>query len=490
MPPVSQPGSRAGLITALVVFVVLFFFATVFFIYFMVERDKTAKELNDTRGKYARIATEGQLASDELSRVLDLRNSPEYSNKTALDILLAQRDDLARAIVGSTATHDQAIKALKAAGEDARKKVEGVVVPTNSAINTIKTLSDEAAARLARIKEMEGQLAAATSQRQATVAQGQAQLAELQSQIEALNRKIVQEQEAVRKAIQEKDKALADLDEQRKMDVSQGAEAANKLNQELAVVKAELAKMRRERDAARSKLMGLRPDTVGPTVRQVDGKIVKIAEKAIVYINLGSGQQITPGMTFTVYDRLIGVPQLTPEEQEQDLRLNDGARLLNLPEGKGSIEVVRVDEQSSECRIIRTSPGQQIVEGDVIANVVYDRHIKYAFCVYGRFDLDQNGVSSAADAEVIKRLIQSWGGRIVDEVNVDTDFLVMGVEPEVPNFNAEELLDPINRNKWEQAKAERDTYDKMRDRAQEYFVPVLSQNRFLHYTGYYDMARR
>lgn len=236
--------------------------------------------------------------------------------------------------------------------------------------------------------------------------------------------------------------------------------------------------------------MGLRPDTVGPTVRQVDGKIVKIAEKAIVYINLGSGQQITPGMTFTVYDRLIGVPQLTPEEQEQDLRLNDGARLLNLPEGKGSIEVVRVDEQSSECRIIRTSPGQQIVEGDVIANVVYDRHIKYAFCVYGRFDLDQNGVSSAADAEVIKRLIQSWGGRIVDEVNVDTDFLVMGVEPEVPNFNAEELQDPINRNKWEQAKAERDTYDKMRDRAQEYFVPVLSQNRFLHYTGYYDMARR
>jgi hypothetical protein len=76
--------------------------------------------------------------------------------------------------------------------------------------------------------------------------------------------------------------------------------------------------------------------------------------------------------------------------------------------GKASIEVVRVGNTTSECRITRTSRGATLSEGDLIANLVYDKNTKYNFLVYGNFDLDRNGVATPQDAEVIKRLITQW----------------------------------------------------------------------------------
>ena len=38
-------------------------------------------------------------------------------------------------------------------------------------------------------------------------------------------------------------------------------------------------------------------------------------------------------------------------------------------------------------------------------------------------------IAFPADAEVIKRLVTAWGGQVVDQLNVDTDFLVIGKVP-------------------------------------------------------------
>ena len=43
----------------------------------------------------------------------------------------------------------------------------------------------------------------------------------------------------------------------------------------------------------------------------------------------------------------------------------------------------------------------------------------------------RNRPLTALVAEVIRRLITQWGGTVVNEVNVNTDFVIMGREPKV-----------------------------------------------------------
>lgn len=129
-------------------------------------------------------------------------------------------------------------------------------------------------------------------------------------------------------------------------------------------------------------------------------------------------------------------------------------------------------------------------EGDLIENLVYDPNTKYNFYVYGTFDLAGNGRPTAADGEVIKRLVTQWGAKIVDNVNVDTDFVVLGKEPTLPNFTKEEQEQPLNADKLAKAQAELEKYQEVVQTARDLHIPVLNQNRFLYYVGYYDQAKR
>ena len=76
------------------------------------------------------------------------------------------------------------------------------------------------------------------------------------------------------------------------------------------------------------------------------------------------------------------------------------------------------------------------------------------------------------------------------KVNVSTDFVVLGVEPVVPAFTTEELEDPVNKKKLEDAQAEQVAYQDILQTAGELNIPVMNQNRFLYYVGYYDQAKR
>jgi len=131
-----------------------------------------------------------------------------------------------------------------------------------------------------------------------------------------------------------------------------------------------------------------------------------------------------------------------------------------------------------------------MIEGDWVENLVYDRNTKYNFLVYGNFDLDQNGVSTPADADVIKRLVTQWGGKLTDKVNADTDFVVLGKEPVVPNFTREELNDPINAARLAEATQLAEQYETVKRQAIELHIPILNQNRFLYFVGYYELAKR
>jgi hypothetical protein len=191
------------------------------------------------------------------------------------------------------------------------------------------------------------------------------------------------------------------------------------------------------------------------------------------------GDHIVPGMTFEVYSHRNGIPK------QDDLMTDE-----NLPVGLASIEVERVLSGVSECRVIKTEIGQHLGVGDLIANLVYDRNTKYNLVVYGDFDLSQSGKPKAGDAQKIKALITDWGGQVQKNIDVDTDFVVMGAEPKIDQFTADELNDPLNKQTQDEQKAAYDAYQSELEQAEKLGIPVMNQNRFLYFCGYYNNAQQ
>jgi beta-lactamase regulating signal transducer with metallopeptidase domain len=252
-------------------------------------------------------------------------------------------------------------------------------------------------------------------------------------------------------------------------------------------------------------------------IRVADGQIETVRGNECS-INLGQADQISVGMTFEVYDRHKGIPPVgdgtsnpePPRGPGRSAATQAGAagsapRTADtyeheLPKGKGSIEIINVGaDHTSTCRFIHVEPGETMSQGDIIANLVYDRNIKRNFVVYGDFDLSNNSNFRAVDAAVIRRLIQQWGGHVqpivdpahpADSVTREINFVIVGKEPVIPNVSAAMLNDPGIAMIAEQAKVRQAAYQAVLAKAADFGVPVMNQSRFLYYTGYFDQARR
>jgi hypothetical protein len=205
---------------------------------------------------------------------------------------------------------------------------------------------------------------------------------------------------------------------------------------------------------------------IGPealsTARQPDGRILTaVPGDGVVYTNLGVDDHMPLGLRFTVYDSSTGIPA-------------DGR-------GKALIEVVSINETSSECRIVAGIPARPIIAGDIIANPAYDRDRSPSFVVGGWFDLDRDGAADPDGDGVVRSIINTWGGRVVPEVDGQTDFVVIGAAPRRPK--------PVNDPSPEQAsrigKMQNavDRYEQMIATANGLSVPVLTQEVFLNFLG-------
>jgi predicted RNase H-like nuclease (RuvC/YqgF family) len=110
--------------------------------------------------------------------------------------------------------------------------------------------------------------------------------------------------------------------------------------------------------------------------------------------------------------------------------------------------------------------------------------------VYGNFDMSNEGTPTSTDTDVIKRLVTQWGGRLVTKVDPSTDFVVLGSEPVVPVLSADDQNDPPKVQQRDAMQAALDAYQEVEKQAIELGIPILNQNRFLYFTGYYDQAAR
>ena len=238
-----------------------------------------------------------------------------------------------------------------------------------------------------------------------------------------------------------------------------------------------LAKLERENGELRRKLTDLQERfgeaLVGTRdmspLRQPDGTILlAVPGDETVYVNLGENDRVLLGMQFTVYSADLGIPA-------------DGR-------GKAQIEVVSIGPASSECKIVRLSGSQVIVEDDLIANPVFDRTRALSFMTIGDFDLDHDGQADPDGVATIEALISTWGGAMTPDLSAMTDFVVLGMAPRRPRSSGEATGEQAERQVAIQKRWE--AYNQRLTEAQNLAVPVLPQEIFLDFLGYRSSGSR
>lgn len=257
---------------------------------------------------------------------------------------------------------------------------------------------------------------------------------------------------------------MAQLDEER--------DERKRINQQLLKTKAELAISEERIKRAQERLHALVPPPDSEVAAyKPDGKIILIDNSTrTVHLNIGSDDHVYRGLTFSVYEK--NIPK-------------DG-------KGKAEIEVFNVGKNISAARIIRSHVKKPIILNDIIANLIWDSDRTNVFTVAGEFDLDGDGDIDYEAAKKIKALIEKWGGRVTDNVSIDTDFLVLGKMPRLlkkPTFEQIEV-DPMAMEKYEASLRKLTSYKEVQTRAEALSVPVFNAERFLYFIGYKTQSIR
>lgn len=198
-----------------------------------------------------------------------------------------------------------------------------------------------------------------------------------------------------------------------------------------------------------------------------DARIVRIdLQNGIVYLDAGMQDHIYRGLTFAVYDRNRPIPESG--------------------EGKAEIEVFQVNQQASAARIVKSDRRNPIVKEDIVANLIWDSETSNRFVVVGEFDINNDGRPEKDGRRRIVELIQRWGGTIMDDVTVDTDFLVIGTAPTpLPRPTQDEIdIDPMAQQRYEQSNERLERYNQLLEKANNLSVPVFNQKRFMYLIGY------
>lgn len=194
----------------------------------------------------------------------------------------------------------------------------------------------------------------------------------------------------------------------------------------------------------------------------VDGEVAAVQQgEDLVIITLGRNDKLVIGMTFSVYNNPSSI---RPTESGEYLP------------GKAVLEVVGMESTSARCRVVKSSRGNPVVVGDVIANPVYDPDKTYNFVVFGNFDTDGDGIATPFERQALVAVIERWGGEVLDDISGDLDFLVLGERPDEPLQPAPNAPRVVY-DEYLRLKNRVDRYEELFEVASASSIPVLNQNR-------------
>jgi multidrug efflux pump subunit AcrA (membrane-fusion protein) len=473
MPARRRKQSNAMLYT-LITFVGLFIASTTVAVIYYVKAEENRTAMEEAR------RAKNELASDQEIQSLGAIVGTKKSQETWLDVMVNDLNHTISLIMGGVPEPTSAEVKIT----NANKAVMDALTLAKAQINIPEpNLSDPNIIGLVPVvKQLSSELGNTVSSQQAT----QKKLDGVQQDLDNANKIYLEKEQML---IAEKTQLQQDVNDIRQKyadletllqqttdqkvqtltgDLKQMTDDRDRLNSTLLKTQAEL-------DMARGRLR-VAEDEVSKTMPapdpnmmalQPDGKVLLVDNQTnVVRLNIGSDDHVYQGLTFTVYDRGSSIPR-------------DG-------KGKAEVQVFDIAKNYSAARIIKPDPKKPILEGDLVANLIWSSNRVNVFVVAGEFDLNKDGVINPDGAERVKALIQKWGGKVANAISVDTDFVVLGQPPQVlpmPTLEEREV-DPLAMQKYQASVEMLNRYNEIRSQAESLWIPIFTYDRFLYFIGY------
>lgn len=445
----TQKGLNA-ITVSLIVFVGLWLASTVGLIILYTYQEELRNLNTDLRKKNSTL-----ISSSEQS--LEYVKQMGVGDQTAVGLIEAARGDTAALATGDPKDDPATVATKRRDALDAIQRGLAVSNPASfkevSFLEALNKLSDEYkrenTSRVEgdkRIAELEGQLEnlRSTSDKERK---------DFETRSAELAEKLRQSEDSRAKFRDDREKHVASIENDFKGYREQNDAQLAAVRKENATVNEQLAQSKERVAALYEKFSDL---IIGPeelsTARKSDGVILTaVPGDDVVYIDLGNKDRLVLGMQFAVYPAEGIIPA-------------DGV-------AKAQIEVVAIGESASECKIVRVTRNHAILQGDTVANPVYDRNRPQSFVIAGDFDLNRDGQADPAGFEAVKAMVEEWGGKIENDPTALTDFVVLG-------------RTPVRAASAGTAQTEEQRYNKIRDTANSLSIPILTQEVFLNFLGF------
>lgn len=441
----------------LFMFVFLFLLASALAVMFYLDNEKSTKAAEEAKEELGKYASRTERNRDQIRQMVRLFERPPKgeSPKTVCAQLDAQIDKLTKLITGTETSFEEAeIKA-----KVLQKKIGsfvGLVNDVETAITERESAVKDKSDYAQDVTGLKTKLAALSRSKDDLVEDHKKDLADKDAEVNRVTGELTAQSTAHIKAIENLNKGFEKTVGELNNNITTKIREITGLDQENKVLRGRISHLESE---LREKELKVDPDII---IRQADGKIGKVvAQAGLCYINIGSKDNVMAGLTFSVYPR-SGVAK---------------------DKVKGSIAVTSVFENVSECQITTFDKNDPLMPGDLIANVAFDSTRTYTFLIQGQFNLSGAHRATPEGAEEVEAIVKRFGGKITDNLDNDTDFVVMGAEPTPPPKPDESA----SKQEWqiyeEQLNVQK-RYNRVKLLAQSLHKMILNTNSFLALTGY------
>ncbi len=192
----------------------------------------------------------------------------------------------------------------------------------------------------------------------------------------------------------------------------------------------------------------------------------------LVWLNIGSRDNLQPQITFSVYDK------------------NNKGVGRSSEDIKAQIEITRVWEDRSQARILKADIYRPISPGDVVYSPLWEAGRAYNFSFVGFIDLDNDGIY---DRELLHDLIAANGAEIDNEVGDDGEWIVhKGINVNTKFLVIGEIPDPTKTKREDEKERFTNIVEKhseLKDEAREQGTRVIGLTDFLSYIGFKPQRR-
>lgn len=456
-------GNTTAYAVATVLFAILFVFSLILAIVFYSRLGKAEMTASKSEHGLRRFISRDE---ERQQLVAVLTNEAETKRRSVYGLLHAQITELKAIIAGRGDSAD--VEHIKERWDE---HVGGRGTPYAGEILRLKTELKDQSNNVAQM-----QMALDAAEQQALdAADAKAKAAtEYKSAREQDERQYKQLQDAFQEQVNSFEVTLATIKEDLGLKLSSTRTARDKIQLNADQSTELIRKLNDEIDQLQGIVAGRDKPTEAMAIVDHDGQVESLVpDEELAYINVGRLHHVQPGMTFEVY----GSNELVKLD-----------RFDALPRGKATIEVIGVSPLSSKARLVRSTLGQPVFDGDKIYNIAFDRNMEPVFYVFGKFDIRRTGKPTRTDRRSVEMMVRQYRGRLVKELTYEADYLVLGVEPDVPRkpTDQEFIEDPTVEERYKDAKDRYDEYQSLIGTARELKIPVLNQNRFLTLVGHYQ----